>query len=86
MTVPWQQQLGPPVCADEIWLLHFIAADDYDDWGTADDWQRLHADFQHHGIPYRVIVSPQLPPQSDEPLTDETSESWFAFANPSLLR
>lgn len=86
MPTPWVQEAGQPVDADEPLTLHFIANDDNDDWGAANDWERLHAEFQQHGVPYRVVVSPQLPPPCEDPYgTDETAWGWIAHCNPSFF-
>jgi hypothetical protein len=85
MPVPWIEEAGLPVEADDPLTLHFIANDD-DEWGSADDWDRLHAQFQQHGVLYRVIVSPQLLPPSEDPFgTDETAWGSIAHCNPSFF-
>lgn len=86
MPIPWVQESGQPVDADEPLTLHFIANDD-DDWGTTDDWDRLHVAFQQHGVPYRVVVSSQLPPPGEDPYgTDETAWGWIAHCNSSFFK
>lgn len=87
MTVPWIEVSGLPVEFDDPLTLHFISVDDNDDWGEQKDWDRLHAEFQQHGVPYRVVVSDQLPPPEENPYEpDQTALQSIAFCNPSLSR
>lgn len=89
---PWREEQGPPISSDDLLphiRVHFIADDDYDDWGTIDDLDRLHLDFQAHGVPYRVITSEliQAPHPSTDPAgTDETAWGWIAHCNSSFFR